>query len=193
MSWMKLANKLEPYLRQGNLNYCIEQLIETIKLQPESPFHQIINLNFTNNSKEIAKYFQKFIDREKKKYSIKAIYTETNGFDINPNEWFFDLFAFKSYSGHSDYDWLSDWQSEEYKSLTLTGMEKLQLVYKSDAFCDNQYDDVSSYCSLMVVLRFQQLIEKSAPYIKNLDFPILATSHDYEFIYEYNPNSEPAT
>jgi hypothetical protein len=100
------------------------------------------------------------------------------------------LFAFDSYGGHEDYDWLSDWQSGDYPSMTLIGMEKLQKVYDSDSFHNNEYDEASGYCSFMVVLRFQQLIRESVPFIKSLDFPILATAHDYDFIYEYDQNSE---
>ena len=53
-------------------------------------------------AKKVAKYFNKFIKQESKRFSIKAVYTETNGFDINPDKWFFDLFAFDFYGGHED-------------------------------------------------------------------------------------------
>jgi len=190
MSWMNLSVELEPHIRKGDIVYCINQVTNAIKSLPDSPFHQIIELHFTNKPKKVAQYFKKFIKQENRRFPIKAIYTETNGFDINPDRWFFDLFAFDSYGGHEDYDWLSDWKSGDYPSMTLTGMEKLQQVYASESFYKNEYDDASGYCSFMVVLRFQQLIGESVALLKGANFPILATSHDYDFMYEYNPNSE---
>lgn len=189
MDWLKLSDKLEPHLRKGDLDFCMRSVAEALRALPESPFHQVIGLRFTNKPKKIAAYFKQFIRQESKRFSIKAIYTETNGFDINPDRWFFGLCAFDCYGGHEDFDWLCDFQSGSYPSMTLVGMEALQQVYDSDAFYNDKYEQARGYCSLLVVLKFQDLIRQSMPLIKNLTFPVLATSHDYEFIYEYRPDS----
>lgn len=186
MSAWELEKELTPKLQSSDLDYCAEHVSNKIKSYPKSPFHLILDLSFTNEIVDVAKFFQKFVDDTRPK-ELKAIYTETNGFSINPECWFFDLFGFKSYGGHKDYDWLSDYEFEsDYPGMTLTGMEDLQKVYASDAFRNPKYREGRGYCDLLVVINFQKLIRDSAPLIKNLDVPILATSHDYDFIYEYS-------
>ena len=38
--------------------------------------------------------------------------------------------------------------------------------------------------ALLVVTKFQDLIRRAAPHMRELRFPLLATAHDYEFIFE---------
>ena len=49
-----------------------------------------------------------------------------SGFDINPNRWYCDLFAYTADGGYGGFDWLSDWQSEPAEEYTITGLESLQ-------------------------------------------------------------------
>ncbi|NET33843.1 MAG: hypothetical protein F6K19_17790 [Cyanothece sp. SIO1E1] len=62
-----------------------------------------------------------------------------NGFDINPDRWYCDLFTYDTDGGIDDFDWLSDWQSEYYQDYTITGLEDLQYrviwCRPSDAGC----------------------------------------------------------
>lgn len=115
---------------------------------------------------------------------MAAAYTEMNGFCINPDLWFCDLFAYHQYGGHDDYDWLADWQSEESGSFVIEGLEPLQAVYASDAFRDKRFADASMLTDLLVVIKFQDLIRRASRHMQELRFPLLATAHDYDFIYE---------
>jgi hypothetical protein len=38
-----------------------------------------------------------------------------------------------------------------------------------------------------MVTKFQDLIRGAAPYMRELRFPLLATAHDYDFIFETRP------
>lgn len=143
------------------------------------------DLDFDNDPEEIARHFDRFIGRQAQSFEVRAVYTETNGFDINPDCWFFDVFAHDHYGGHEDYDWLSDWQSGPFAQMRLTGMETLQGIYASDAFTLPENRDPSGISSLYVVVRFQALIQRSAPFMRELRCPLLATSHDYDLFYEY--------
>jgi hypothetical protein len=41
--------------------------------------------------------------------------------------------------------------------------------------------------SLLVVIKFQNFIRKAATHMKHLDFPLLVTAHDFDFIAEVSP------
>ena len=53
-----------------------------------------------------------------------------NNFDVNPDVWYCDLFAYKSYGGHDNYsyDWLCDAPSKEFERYIIKGLEELQAV-----------------------------------------------------------------
>jgi hypothetical protein len=190
MRWLYLSIELEPLLRQGDIDGCSERVTSALRSLPPSPFHLVTELQFANDIHSVARYFDDIIETSEEKFEVKAIYTETNGFSINPDRWFFSACTYSIYGGHEDYDWLSDCQYEDLNLVTLTGMEPLQEVYASSAFRDPAYKDARGYASLLVVLRFQALIRSSARWMRRLRVPLLATSHDYDFIYEYDPATQ---
>jgi hypothetical protein len=100
-------------------------------------------------------------------------------------KWYFESFGFNDNNTTDDLEWLCDWQAESDFDAVLTGMEDLQKVHASDSFQNSEYNTASELCSLLVVLKFQTLIRESAKCIKNLAAPIFATSHNYDFIYEF--------
>ncbi len=112
---------------------------------------------------------------------MAAIYVELNGFTINPDRWFFDPFAYRRHGGHSDWDWLAEWESEEFTPVTLTGMEDLQVVYASQAFREPAFQQAEELAPLCVVLSFQRLIREAVATIDGLVVPVLATAHDWDF------------
>jgi len=180
MNQFALAKALQPHLRKGDLTHCESIVLEHLSRYPDSPFQLATRLNFNNNLDDLASSFDTFFAREQKKFEIAAAYVEMNDFSINPDRWYFDLFAYQTYGGHKDYDWLSDWDSDDCDHITLTGMEELQFLYKSENLAKKEVGIIS----LLIVVRFQQLIKAAIPRMKKKSFPILVTAHDYEFIYE---------
>lgn len=201
MDWITIAEELTPHLRAGELDYCIQRVSSVLYTMPRSPYHLVLDLDFTNEPMNVAAYFDHFVVHDVKDSNLKALYTETNGFYINPDRWYFEVLGCRSYGGHEDYGWLSECDMLTEKDMTLTGMEALQSVYQRHA--NTHYWDILSYggdpeveqvriacdfCDLLVVLRFQNLIRRSVPFMKQVHVPIFATSHDYDFIYEILPN-----
>ncbi len=182
--FFELQEQLTPVLRAGDTAQCERTVAERLAALPRSPFHVALDLSITNPPADIAAHFDGFFRQEASRFKIGAAYTEMNGFDINPDRWFFNVFAFSGYGGHDDYDWLADWQSESYNDMTITGLEQLQEVYASAAFRDKRFRDASYVAGLLVVTKFQDLIRKAAPHMIELRFPLLATAHDYDFIFE---------
>ncbi len=180
----ELQEQLTPILQAGDLPQCERTVAATLAALPRSPFHIILDLSITSDPKEVAAGFDEFFQQMSESFKIGSAYAEMNGFDINTDLWFCQPFAFEQYGGHDDYDWLSDWQGETESGFPIEGLESLQEVYASDAFRDTRFDDACSVTSLLVVIRFQDLIRRAAPHMQKLSFPLLATAHDYDFIYE---------
>ena len=176
--------ELLPILRAGNVEECIQRLRSRLEALSRTPFHAILDLRITTDPAETAAVFDGFFEEQSEQFEIQAAYTEMNGFDINTSLWFCDLFAFETYGGHDDYDWLSDWQSGDSPSITVEGLEPLQEIYASEAFGDPRFEEAETVTTLLVVLLFQDLIRRSALHMTRLKFPILATAHGYDFIYE---------
>lgn len=186
--FFQLQKEALPSLRAGNLAECDRIFSDAMRHLPPGSFHIALDLRFTNSPRDVAAHFDAFFRQEVERYAIAAAYTETNGFSINTDRWFFNLFAYTQYGGQEDYDWLSDYQSESFPDITLTGMEALQEVYASPPFGESAFDDTSSVADLLVKIRFQQLVQQSVPFMSELRFPLLATSHDSDFIGEFRRN-----
>ena len=180
----ELQERLSSILRMGDLAQCECIVVGRLHDLPESPFHAILDLSIKTTPSDVAEYFDEFFRNQQALGKIKAAYTEMNGFDINPELWFCSPFAYKRYGGREDYDWLSDWHSGEFGYLPITGLEPLQKVYAGAAFSEKRFEDACSVASLLVVIRFQDLIRRAASHMQELRFPLLATAHNYDFIYE---------
>lgn len=182
--FFQLQDELASVLRAGDTVRCERTVAERLAIIPRSPFHIALDLSITNPLAEVAAHFDGFFRQEAARFPIGAAYTEMNGFDINPDRWYFDVFAYKQYGGHDDYDWLSDWQSESYDDMTITGLERLQEVYASEAFDSGEFSDAAYVAGLLVVTKYQDFIRRTEPHMQELRFPLLVTAHEYDFIYE---------
>ena len=183
-TFFQLQEELAPLLRAGDTAGCAGGVSKRLEAMPRSPFHVALNLSITNRLTDVAAHFDAFFQQESTQYSIAAAYTEMNGFDINPDRWYFDVFAYQSYGGQDDYDWLSDWQSDDFDDMTITGLEPLQQVYAGADFESGEFESQAYVAGLLVVTKFQDLVRRAAPYIKRMRFPLLATAHEYDFIFQ---------
>lgn len=187
--FFRLQTELGIKLRSGDITACINRVSDELKKLPDSPFHEALAMRITNSRKAVSAHFDSFFSKETSRFPIKAAYSEANGFDINTDLWYFDVFAYSSYGGLEDNDWISDWQSEDFPLMPLTGFEKLQDVFASDAFGDDRFTDACDLSGLIFILRFQELIAEASREMKLLRFPLLATAHDYDFIFQTSTNA----
>jgi hypothetical protein len=205
MYWSDVAQELQPYLWQGELDFCIKYVSGILRGLPNTPYHHILGAQFTNDPAEIASHFDQFV-LDQTEHQLAAIYTETNGFYINPDRWYFDIYGYLAYGGDREdsgwYSWLARPISHYGFEVTLTGMEELQQIYRevadSGIYDSMDYGATSAamqmrhandFCDLLVVLRFQELIARSAAFMQVVEVPILATSHEYEFFFEVDPRN----
>jgi len=186
--WFQVADELRPRLRSGDLDYCVACVSSRIRALPSSPYHAVLDAEFTNDANAIARLLDRFVEDETRRFDVKAIYAEANAFDINPDEWYFELFAYARYGGHGDYEWLCYWKSEECPQMKLAGMEPLQDVYRAKRNRRSSFRELRGLCSLLVVLKFQRLMRRGARLAEKIAVPFLSTAHDYDFIYEFSPH-----
>ncbi len=191
MSWFELAAELQPLVLRGDTPAAIERVVAEIRKLPTGPFHAFNRQPFTNDPASVAEHFDALAGLSE----AGALYTETNGFDINPSRWYFDVFTYPAHGGHDKRDWLSKRRLCHPTSVTLTGLERLQKVYASPAFEDEALRSAAELCSLLVVCKFQDLIQKAVPLMKRVRVPVLASGHDYDstLIAEFQPSHSAET
>ena len=171
-----LERELTPILRSGDTTTCELKIAQALEALPKSPFHVALDLSISTPSAEVAEFFDGFFQQEASHFKMEAAYTEMVGL------WNFNAFGYSQYGGHDDYEWLTDWQSRPYDDMTLTGLEPLQ-----EARYDQEFREAYYVAHLLAIAKFQDLIRRAASQMRELRFPLLATGHEYEFIFEARP------
>jgi hypothetical protein len=180
------VKRLNPVLLRGDLETCEREVTGEMKKLALTPFKIVLDLSITNDPASAAVHFDRFFDLESKRFRIGSAYTEMNGFAINPDRWFCDLFAYSTDGGHGHYDWLSNWQSERFEDYEITGLEPLQQVYASEASLAKEYRAARYMSSLMVVVKFQKFMQRASLQMKRLQFPLYVSAHDFDFIASFD-------
>lgn len=179
--------RLTPQLRAGDLAGCEARASAALRALPKSPFHVAADLAISNDPADAARHFDRFFRAEAKRRPVRAVYTEMNGFDINPDLWYCDLFVYMADGGLDDLDWLSDWQSEPFDEYTITGLEPLQAVFAGKASRNRAHEDARYLSCLVVVTKFQRFMQRAAERMTDLRVPLYATAHDYDYVARLSP------
>jgi hypothetical protein len=148
----------------------------------------LLGARFTNLPTAILTDINKFIAACEARFDLRAVYLEMNGFDINYDRWYFDFFGYAELPDDDEHlDWLSDWQSEHWPEVTLTGLEIAQnefKVYDKKRLWKNKDLERSKEIAVLLVMtRFVMLVEsavRSGPLAK--DITLLATAHDFDIV-----------
>ncbi len=181
---LDLQRRLSPILRAGDIAGCERSVAAQLGTLPESPFHLALGLSVTNDPRAVAAALDRFFHQEGAYVQIAAAYAELNDFVASPDLWFCNTFAYAQYGGSDNYDWLGDRQSEDWDTVTVEGLEPLQNIYASPSVRDKRFADARDVAGLLVVIKFQDLIRRAVPHMREMRFPIVATAQNYDFIYE---------
>ena len=183
-----LWEKISILITQGKLEESINYLESNLASCKSNWFKSLIGSDFTNDPVEIAEEINEFIHSCELDFNVRSIYLEMNGFDINPDRWYFDFFAYDTYAEDAeDLDWLSDWDSEIWPEITLEGLEEIQNDFdwynKNSGFNDALAQEANEYAVLLVMCKFANLIGKAVATDKiKKGIPVLATAHDFDII-----------
>ena len=171
-------------------------LAESVLAQmPETAFHKIIGRDLRNLCEEVANHVTEIFELAKKSLDIKAMYLEMNGFVINPDMWYFAVFAF-SFCGNpedpDDTDWLADYEFMPETGFQITGYEDLQEACK-DHLENKRYNDRVQREALdafarVVTIRFIELLDHAVKFAKNKnlswkEIAVFGTTHDETLLY----------
>ena len=116
-----------------------------------------------------------------------------NGFDINPDRWYFDFFAYTEYgSDPDDLEWLCDWESPTWKDVTLEGLEAVQAdfdwYHSNEIWNDKTFESAYDVSLLLVMCKYVALIESSLRSgARTKSIPVLATAHDFDIVGRFPP------
>jgi len=204
----ELADKLYGLLESKKLAEAITLAEQELRNIPTTDFHKILDRNLLHLTSDLTNYIQTFDKStkdvlKKKQGFIKnlfgsgkeikpaAYYCEMNGFTINNDRWFIDLFSFENYS-LTDWDWLSDFYDSTANDLIITGFEDIQNVFQ-DVHDNDRFEELNilkayQVCELLVILRLQELFREAYKTTKGdwCNIPMFVTAHDYDLIYKAN-------
>lgn len=183
---LNLWEFVDSLIHSGKLIDAIEYLKTELKNCVSPHFKSLIGASFTNSPRDIAAEISRFIQACENKFPIKAVYLEMNGFDINPDRWYFDCFGYRTYPENlEDPDWLADWDSEEWSGITLSGLERVQqeFAWLGTHIKDRETSAAAEYAILLVLCRFISLIESAVDTgLLRKGLPIFATAHDFDIV-----------
>ena len=171
----------------------VRLLEDYIAADKRRPFSGLVGHSFSNSSDSIIAELNRFISHCETTFRIDSLYLEMNGFDINPDRWYVDFFGYDHYSTvEDDLDWLCDWQSPDFPSMTLIGLEDVQrdfdCYHEKRMYKDKSYKALYETACNLVMSKFVLLIEdtlRSRNLVKPI--PVLATAHDFEPLGRFEP------
>ena len=190
---MDITEKLEKLVFENQLDKAITFAEGELTKLPKTGFHKIVGKNLLHLKEPLLNYLNEFYKNAKDEIEVKAIYSEMNGFTINYDLWFIDLFAFTECGGLEDLDWLADFEVSSVDSMTITGFEELQSVYEdymeNEKWSDEKLEEACEICELIIILKLQELFRetKKLAIEKNFEWAnisLFATAHDYDMVYE---------
>ena len=208
----ELADKLNECLKAQQLDTAIQVAEQELKQLANSSFHAVLGRNILHLTPDLLTYIDDFYGEATKYFqynkkgfigslfnktskpirTLKTMYCEMNGFTINYDRWYIDLFAYTIAGDYDDLDWLSDFQYSSNDSLTIVGFEDLQATYQdymeNEKWKDNHLQSCSDICEFLIIHRLQELFRNAfeAAQTSNLSWPntpIYVTAHDYDLIY----------
>jgi len=164
---------------------------EGLRTIHDTPFHTVLGLSFDHLIEPAADYLASFFEKASSLFPVRSMYFEMNGFEINPDCWFFSGFAYETGGTIWDPDWLADWNYEAGDIFVLSGMESVQDAYakhfieRDGEVKSLQIEVAESIASHLVCAHYISLIAKSHRRAKLRDealrgLQVVATAHDWD-------------
>lgn len=191
---MSLWQSVHDSFKQQNISGAVALLEEFVETHYAERFACLPGTRFANLQTEVLSEINRFIDANQSSFNVEAIYIEMNGFDINYDRWYFDFFAYSSYSPDSnDIEWLCDWQSADWPEVELVGTKAAQEAfawYHEEKIWKSQPNlkPVYEASMLLIMAKFSAFIGSALSSGKlTKSIPVLVTAHGFESVARYVP------
>lgn len=189
----KLWATVDDFVAKSSVLQAIDFLESRLSETKSDRFQSVIRCGFANSPESVLAAINSYIAECSQRFDVQAIYLEMNGFDINPDRWYFELFGYTEYgSDPQNIEWLCNWQKPHGDSVTLTGLESVQADFEwymaTEAYEDEAYEKVEVIAVFLVMCKFVSLIQSalsSGPLVKPI--PILAAAHDFDIVGRFEP------
>jgi hypothetical protein len=178
------------WVESGKLNRAITYCEKAIGRLPKCEYHQALGRSWLDQTDKAAGWLAKFYKTAQRTMEVRSLYCEMNRFEINPDRWYIDGFAYDLVGDMKDLDWLCGWKKATGAScFVLKGMKDLQRLFKRDKEreCPDEESVSSELVILLLTLRMEELVDaaaRTARRNKGLpeDVPVFATAHDCDLI-----------
>lgn len=187
---MALVNDVERWVRSGDLDGARERLAEMLDATGVEGFTRAARGGFTNPPEEVRHWLARcagLLTEREGEYA--ALYTEMNGFTINPDHWCAGLEAWLV--PIDDFETLDDGGEADIplpyrEDLTLRGWASMQGAFErhsgKDAPWSAEVEAAWNIADLLVHVTFLRLIRDAwlvGP-IDGISVPLAVTTHDSE-------------
>ena len=156
---IRLWKAVDRRFRESDIAGAVTFLEKRLAAERVARFKGLLGNNFTNTPASILSAINKFVDACSEQFAVRAIYLEMNGFDINPDRWYFDSFAYIKYDP-KDVEWLCEWQSPDWPKVTLKGLEPVQAdfdwYHAKEVWKEKKYERAYEVSVLLVMVKFGQ-------------------------------------
>lgn len=182
----RLWTAVSQRFQKCDIGGAVEFLEERLANEKVRRFKGLLGKCFTNTPQSVHAAINKFIGACSKRFRIKAVYLEMNGFDINPDCWYFDFFGYAKYRADpQDLEWLCEWDSPEWPPVTLEGLERVQADFEwyqtNEVYNDEKFHRAYELAILLVMCKYVSLVESAlATGTRSKPIPVLATAHDFD-------------
>jgi len=190
---MDLEEKIQKWIAADQLDLAIETLEIALSKKPVTIFHEIIGSSFIPLTEGLFSFIDQFYRDAQKEITVKAIYAEMNGFSINTDMWFIQLFGFSECGDSTDTDWLADYEFNNELVLPILGLEKLQAGFQDyldhERWDEDGLEDTRELCEWLIILRLQQVFREAKSLAKEkkaqwAGITLFVTAHDYDLLYK---------
>ena len=93
---------------KGEFGPCIDFMEAGLRAIEPTPYHRVLGRHFLSRVPELAEWLIEFHKKTASSgLELEALYVEMNGFTINPDQWYCDLFGYKKAGDIWELEWLS--------------------------------------------------------------------------------------
>lgn len=189
--YARLERAVRPWVRSAELDRAIARCEADLAALPRTDYHAALGRSWLGQTREASRWFAGFYQTAAKALPVRALYCEMNRFEINPDEWYLDAFAYGFFGDPEDPGWLVGWKmsSPKRSRFVLRGMGDLQELFAGD-YGDRPHETVraaSEIVILLLTLRMQELVFAAVRQARKSgrlpdDVPVLAAAHDSDLV-----------